>query len=256
MKERGLKTVSDWVGFSIFSTNVFLALCCLSYALVLIARQKKRKVSDIMVMHLCACELVAVIFGYCRECLYYWNLIQKGANTIPMLIYTTLYVSVYQSTMVIVLDRVLAVYLVLKYKVVVTKNKLVIVYIVLWLISIATGVLTYFTHWSYWLFWDTSVIIIIASSYMYIIITVYRRRRAMSRNNPHLNTPQLKLKIPLLIVSSFVLTFLIPDMIVILNYELYCIWFEVSWSLNWISDPLIYVIFTKLQKKKNRKNQI
>ena len=42
-------------------------------------------------------------------------------------------------------------------------------------------------------------------------------------------------------------------MVVIFHPELYCIWFLVVWSLNWISDPLVYVIFTKLQHKKDRR---
>ena len=110
-----IKTVSGWVAFSIYCLEVFIALCCLSYALILIARQKKNKVSDILVMHLCSCELVTVIFGYCRDCLYYWNKVNNDNDTFHMLLYTTFYVSVYQSVLVIVLDRVLAVYLVLKY---------------------------------------------------------------------------------------------------------------------------------------------
>ena len=166
-----IKTVSDWVGFCFYSSEVLITLCCLSYALVLIAKQKKKKVSDILVMHLCVCELVTTIFGYCKECLYYWNKIDNRSDTWYMPFYTALYVSVYQSVLLIVVDRVLAVYLVLKYKAVVTKKKLAIAYSVMWLVSIATGVTKYFIA-RVFLFWDSITTIIIASSYCYII---YRR---------------------------------------------------------------------------------
>ena len=255
MTDIRIKTVPDWVGFCSYSIEIFLALCCLSYALVLMTRQGKKKVSDILIMHLCCCELVTMIFGYCKDCLYYWNKIDNRSDTIYMPLYTALYVSVYQSVLLIVLDRVLAVYLILKYTVVVTKKKLVIVYSIMWLISLATGVIRYFTARRVWLFWDSASIMIITSSYFYIIISVYRRRQAMDRNNPKSNVPPLKYQIPLFIICSFVLTFLIPDFVVITHPELYCIWFQVIWSLNWISDPLVYVIFTKLQHKKDHRNR-
>ena len=130
MSEIRIKTVSHWIGFCFYSSEVLIALCCISYALVLIARQKKKTVSNILVIHLCGCELVAAIFGYCRVCLYNWNVIERYHDAIEML-YIAFYASVYQSVMMIVLDRVLAVYLELKYRVVVTKKKLVIVYCIL-----------------------------------------------------------------------------------------------------------------------------
>ena len=120
-----LKTVSDWAGFCCYCLEVLLALCCLSYALVLIVGQKKKKVSDVLVMHLCSCELVTVIFVYCIDCLYFWNVIDfRSDATYIWPIYTALYISVYQSVVLIVVDRVLAVYLVLKYKVFVTKKQI------------------------------------------------------------------------------------------------------------------------------------
>ena len=121
MTEIRIKTVSAWVGFCFYSSEVLVGLCCLSYALVLIARHKKKKVSDILVMHLCGCDLITMIFGYCKDCLYYWNKIDSRSY---MSLYTALYISAYQSVLLIVLDRVLAVYLELKYKVVVTKRNL------------------------------------------------------------------------------------------------------------------------------------
>ena len=129
----------------------------------------------------------------------------------------------------------------------------------MWLVSIATGVVTYFTARKVWLFWDSTSIIIIASSYFYIMISVYRRREAMARNTPQSTVPPLKYQIPLFIICSFVLTLLIPDFVVILHHELHCIWFRVIWTLNWVSDPLVYVICTSLQHKKitkGRKNLI
>ena len=145
MKAITIEKVSDWVAFCIYSLEVLFALCCLSYALVLIARQKKRKVSDILVMHLCGCELVTMIFGYCKDCLHYWKNVNNNDNTIHMLLYTVLYTSVYQSVLLIVLDRVLAVYLVLKYNVFVTKKKLAIIFSITWTISLATGVCQFTT---------------------------------------------------------------------------------------------------------------
>ena len=256
MTESRLQTLSDWVGFSIFSSEVIISLCFLIYALVLIARQRNNTISDILVMHLCACEFVAVIFGYCLECLYYWSILDYDDNTIHILLYTALYVSVYVSIFVIVLDRVLAVHLVFKYKAVVTKKKLVVVFSVLWLFSLATGLLRNFKGVSPWLFLDNAMLLTIVSSYLYIIISVYKRRRGMSRSNLHPKSALLKYQIPLFIVCSFVLTLLIPDLVYILKPELYCIWFQVIWSLNYISDPLGYVIFTKFQNSRYRKNQI
>ena len=255
MKEISIKKVSDWIAFGIYTLEVLFATCCLSYALVLIARQKKKKVSDILVMHLCGCELTTVIYGYCKDCLHYWKNIDNNDNTIHMLLYVVLYTSVYQSVLIIVLDRVLAVHMVLKYKAFVTKQKLAIVLSITWAVSLATGVIIYFTDWKVWLFWDFTMMIIIVSSYLYIIISVYRRKRAMARHTLQSGTSQLKYQIPLSITCSFVLTVLLPDLVVALNPELYCIWLDVIWSLNWISDPLVYVIFTKLQHRKDEKHK-
>ena len=260
MEESRIQMVSGWVGFSIFTSEAVLAICCLSYALVLIAGQnKKNKVSDILVMHLCGCELITVIFAYCHECLYNWKMIDHSDDSISMLLYTVFYVNVYQSVMLITLDRVLAVYLVFKYKVLVTKKKLVIVFFMLWLVSLTTGLVRYYTSVSrstVWWFWNGAMIIVIVASYLYIVISVYRRRRAMKRNNAQCTVPQLKFQIPLFIVCSFVLTLLTPDLVLAVYPELYSIWFQVIWSLNWISDPLFYVIFIKLQHRKDHKNKI
>ena len=77
----------------------------------------------------------------------------------------------------------------------------------------------------------------------------------MNKNTLQQTAPPLKFQIPLFIICSFILTFLTPDLVVIFNPELYCIWFQVIWTLNWISDPLVYVIFTKLQHQKDRKSR-
>ena len=213
-----------------------------------------------LVMHLCGCELVTMIFGYCMDCLYYWNKLYNRNYTICNTIYTALYLSVYQSVLLIVVDRVLAVYLVLKYKAVVTRKKLAIVYSVIWLVSTATGVTRYFIpyfifHSRVWLSLDSITTIIIASSYFYIAISVYRRRRALRRDTSHATATQLNYQIPLFIICSFILTLPIPNFILMLHPKLYGIWFQVIWSLNWISDPLVYVICTKLQHQKDLKNK-
>ena len=166
-----IHTDLDWVGFSMWSLEVLLALNCQCYALKTIISKRRKRVSDILVMHLRGSESITVIFGYCKYCLYYWNKIDDNHDTIHQLVFTALYTNVYLSVLLIVLNQVLAVHLVLKYKVFVTKRRLLIVFSITWLISLATGLIRYLSKTKVWLFWDIASIVVIISSYSFIMIS-------------------------------------------------------------------------------------
>ena len=259
----GFKTVDHWIGFGIWSFEVLIGIGCLCFALRLIVTQRNRTVADMLVMHLCGVELMSVTFAYTTYCLTFWNKIDRKHTSAHRPILMTLHSSLYQSIIMIVLDRVLAVVLVLKYRFVVTKRKMIVVFVIVWLISIAIGLLYYFTGKEYeiYLSWDIISTIVIVISYSYIILSVCVKRKAMHRrcshkgNAPQPKSSQIKYQIPLFIVLSFVIALLLPDLVLYLRPDWYCIWFHVIWVSSLISDPLIYVIFTKLEQKKRLKSR-
>ena len=246
MDKTRFQTTGDWVGFVTWTLETIAAIVCHVFALMLFIKQKNIGVSDLLVAHLCGCEFVSVITEYVTMTLYYWKQIDWKHNYIDGPIVLALFVMCYLSIVSITLDRVLVVLLALKYKMYVAKKKVVIVFCTIWFVSIGMGLFHYFTdnEEEIYLFFDLTIIIVIITSYSYISIAVLVRRRAIRRNGSQSNSVNIRYQIPLCIVITFVVTIFVPDLILLVRPDFYSVWIEVIWTLNWISDPLAYVILT------------
>ena len=144
----------------------------------------------------------------------------------------------------ITLERVLAVLLTIKFRLMVTKRRLALVIAIIWLISLSTVMMLRFSRKVRFnhimLFLDSLLIIIYVGSYSYIFITVKKRRRALRGQNGGPNTNGLNLKVPFLLVLTLVCFNLIPDLVLFAGLKRPR-WYSSIFYINYISDPLIYL---------------
>ena len=143
--------------------------------------------------------------------------------------------------MAITVDRILAVRLALRYKTVVTRRKLVIVVICIWLTSSCLALIMWYSHASILntlLAIEKSVLVVVyICGYVYIIL----RLKAIEKKFPnHKSTRHLSIKVPFLLVLSLICFFWIPELILAAGFD-YSIWFLVLFYMTNIVDALIYI---------------
>ena len=149
--------------------------------------------------------------------------------------------------LMITADRFLAVKLALKYAVVMTRRKMIIIFPIGWVISLAHGCFIWFfpaTITKMMIGWNCLMIVIFTITYTYIFVVVVKRSK-------HINTRRhLNLKVPISIVIGFICFYLIPGILVQLGVTQYSAWLLVVFLLNTLSDSIIYILSTRYMKSR------
>ena len=144
--------------------------------------------------------------------------------------------------MAITADRGLAVRLALRYKIVVTRNRLLIVIFCIWLISSCLALIMWFSRANILnillVTLESILIVVYLVCYMYIIFTLNQRQERF-RNQTLAR--KLNIKVPFLLVLSFLCFFWIPELILAAGFT-YSIWFLTMFYMNNIVDALIYIL--------------
>ena len=160
---------------------------------------------------------------------------------------TVLFSSIYLSVLCITIDRVLSVGLSFRYRAYVTKRKFYLLVLVMWIISMCMGAVSFLTTRRhlliFWICFDIISAITIVAGYSYIIYTVHSQRRRFAPNCPR--TRRFRYQVPLCIGVTFFCLWLVPDLILNINSNLYCVWILVLWHANIMFDPLVYVLYSK-----------
>ena len=165
------------------------------------------------------------------------------------------------------MDRVLAVKLTIKYRAVVTKRRTLILFPCCWALCIVLGIVVYFSVYFIvyrvvLITWEIIVVIVIFFGYAYIILVVQGRNRKFAANHQQIQKTNVKLAVPTLVVVTFVLLFLVPDLLMTLGVR-HSIWFTCLVHLNILTDSLIYIcgsgrmkcrIKNPFRKNEDRKN--
>ena len=227
-----------------------------SFGLYLILTIKKKKVMTLLMMHLSFIEILcALLQGIERMHRYVCD---------HWLIETTIYYTILNFTIkaleftliAISLERVLAVKLTVKFCSIVTKRRVTLVVICIWLLSLALTVIMWYISAPFYydmLIFDSFLVLIYICSYVYIFVTVGRRRRKFS--NSQLSAPlhnDLNLKVPLLLIFGVIFFYLIPDIVFVCGVEMPS-WFDAVFIFNMITDAPIY-IFGMPECRKRLKN--
>ena len=153
----------------------------------------------------------------------------------------------------ITVDRVLKVNFSIKYNLFVTKRKLLLVCMCCWLISAGHGCTIWFVPNllnKVFLVWEIFLIFFIVASYVYIFIYLRITRKNVLGDNVNSGRAiSLNLRVPTMILSTFIVLFAIPDMLLATNIAQYNSWFSCVFTMNIFSDAIIYIFGTpKLRK--------
>ncbi len=178
----------------------------------------------------------------------------EPANLFVRALLGVVWLAYYSSILFLTIDRLIAIRLPLKYRVVITKKRLKLAIGTAWTLAMMFGTSFYFVSgWSF-LFWkyasivlDVTFIALCVLTYGYIFVKIFLRRRFDDngqetndgrRQRLIINRERKFVKIAGLIVFSFVLLALVPDIIL---YQYGSNWVGIFLPVGIITDPVIYI---------------
>ena len=223
-----------------------ILLCTGCYLLI---SEKNKKAIDYLLIHLCCVELVALVWDGTKTIGLFFLEVKPEVKSTVLEIYkvgsVSLVVGQLMSIIFLTVDRVLAVKLTFRYRVVVTKRKILILFVFCWIFCFLHGLITYFFLISVYNLvlniWGIITFIVIFFGYGYIIIVVHMTNRELAVNNQVSQRRNVKLIVPAGIVITFVLLVVIPDWILEIGVP-YSPWFLCSFHANYLCDSLIYIL--------------
>lgn len=167
---------------------------------------------------------------------------------------------IFSAILLISMDRLLCILLHMKYKVYITNRFIKITVMRTWLLGIICGPAMYtfisqneFTKIYYCMTFDIIVLVVGISTYVTIIKMILERNKQFSQITEY-DARKKRLKkmflIPSMIVASFILFNVIPDLIITYQYS-YVLYHVTAclWVLSYIMDPVIYIFAN--QKSRN-----
>ena len=219
-----------------------LAHTIAAYSLI---TKKAKKVMDFLLINLNLLELV-----YIAQDLIVYSLIHRRVSTTKsvMTISQTLNFAIHQGIVLITTDRVMAVYLSVRYSALITKKRSLIALVVTWVMSLIPGISVWFCRSSIllqWTIWDLFMFIFLVCSYAYIIKAVTARKRKLNTNLSQSSNQQLKYRTPLLIVLFFTVLVLVPTLVVAVDVKYYTAWNDMAFKLNYTVDAFIYLLHSR-----------
>ena len=249
-----IATLEDRIAFCVWFVIALLSMVANGFAIYLLTTKRKRKKADILLLHLCIAEFFGVA----------WNVILRPLNMVYSIKYISIYNNIgnqilgalyYLSIIWISVDRLLAAALSLKYKVLVTKGRMLMIAMIVWLFSIICAIISGIKpslNFFIWMFWSTITTASILISYSYILIVLYRQKHRFRRNSfIRIGNQRFNYEVLLCITLSYIVTMFIPDMVIVIDKELYTVWILVIWYTNHLIDPLIYVFFRIYYNKRS-----
>ena len=232
--------------------SVWLVLAVTGFALHIIGlyalfRLKEKKISDYLILQFSFTEAAAIIY----QIVFFAIDTFRPELTINGVFETGVTILVVQQFILffmITFDRVLKVKLSIKYSLVVTKKKLLLACIPCWLISIGHGCVIWYAPSLFnkvFFVWEIFLVIIIITSYVYIFVyfRIIRKKR-LGNNTNSVRTVSLNLRVPIMIVTTFIIFYVIPDMLLAAHVVQFSPWFLCIFTMNVISDASIYIMWT------------
>ena len=224
-------------------------------ALYLLLTKKTKNVADLLLIHFCFCEGLGTIWEIANisVALHHKSFSRSSVHFVGEAV---IYGSVYQTLICITLDRFFAIKFNIRYRSIVTKSRFFVLLPPIWVLSTSLGVLSaltsievYYTMCSVFEVFTATILVL---SYAYIIITVLKQKRIFQQNSS--SHSQFKYEVPLCICLTYLILIFIPDLILTIKSDLYVLWFDVGYSINYFCDPLIYVVFSQYEKRQKKKN--
>ena len=207
--------------------------------LTMLLKEPRKQVSDFLLIHLTIAEML--VLAYTQADIHH-----PPSQPLPLSACLYLFVGVlqFQTLFMITIDRYLAVKLALRYQIVVTKRKTFIMLTLIWAVSILICIPSY---------WYEKVMIVVTSMaanligcvlfivcYTYIIVTVRRRKRKVSKQSVPAGRNNFKYHVPLIIIVTLVCFCTVPDIIWVFG-AMDLQWHWVLWNANILADTLTYM---------------
>ena len=206
--------------------------------------EKKYKIMHFLLIHLSLVEMIFISIEvvYHSRALYVYGVASPSPGyRLEKTINLVLLVSQFMSVALLTFDRVLMVRLGLRYEILVTKQKLALVILIVWMISLLHIPYYWLTKaTTIYLVWEVTLAVGVVISYVYILVSIYMSQRSLRGARQQMVSRRLKYRIPLLIVVSLLVFYILPELMLTLgedNTE----WFYLFWFLNYLCDPLIYM---------------
>ena len=243
------------------ASGILLLVCvgCMvanGYAIFLLSTKRPKKVADILLLHLCVTDIAIVIWDVTLG-ITKWLMVTNEVqlNFIWDIGLQLLCALFYQSIICISWDRFLAARLHLTYRAIVTKSKLKLVVILMWVLSLTCAIISVtnpspFKNTTIWVFWSVLTIFSIGIPYTYVFIVIYRQKRRFTKDSTRIIAPNFKYEIPLCITVSYILLVFIPDVMIMVDIRLLTGWILVIYHTNYLVDPLVYVLLTSHYKRR------
>ena len=148
---------------------------------------------------------------------------------------------------IIMVDRILAVSLILRYRVIVTHRRLTIALLSAWIISTICGSSYHFIEspvYDYVIFsFSPAVVLFFIASYTYIIIKVRITKKVLSNADQRSRgQSSINYWIPFTIILTYIFFQVAIDLIVAFSGFNVTTWHYILWTLNPTSDTLIYIL--------------
>ena len=248
------ESLENRIGFSILFVELAIGVCFNGALLYILMRKRNRTIGDLLIIQLSCSEISIALWDLINYSLHiHWDRSEESKVHLTGQVITSMFM--YQSVLCITLDRILAVRLTYKYNVVVTRQRILFTSIVIFLISSVLGIIEWFgvnvITTVIAPFWSCLNCFVIIGGYSYIILSTHIRRRKLIKDSSSTTAPNIRYTVPFCISATFFLFLVIPDIVLSVNMDLYCIWFLVVWALNMICDPLIYVLIWRCRPNTN-----
>ena len=220
---------------------------------------------DYLLLHLCSVELATILWdGFHTTRYIVLSMDLSRLIKVHQVGLIMLLVGQMISIILITVDRVLSVKLTIKYKVMVTKSRLLIILVVCWAVCISQGFIVHYASHEVLnkklSAWEILVAIIIVVGYGYIFIKTRYGDRRLAYITQQQRRTTVKPTVPGLIVVTFVFLCLIPDLLLAIGVK-FSLWILSVFYLNFMTDSLIYIfgsgqIRTRIRKFLHRRCQI
>ena len=242
--------MDDYIATSITGLQLLTAFILDCIAIQVIHKKREKSVADLLILHLLITEFLAVIWNI-AHCFHSLFTIKWIYFIIHKIVIATITFAAMQQIVCITVDRVLAVALNLKYRVLVNKFHVIPVSVTTWLIASLCGIVGNYMmnaneYQMMWLIWITLITVLIIVSYMYIIAAVHKQRNRIGPSNVTNSHQGIKYQVPLLISSSLIIFNIVPDVLIYSNViGFHNKWMAILYLTSAIFDPLVYVLHSK-----------
>ena len=233
-----------WVVCYVELSTGFILLCI---ALYLLIKTKKKKVSNLLLIHLFTTELVSILWEVTFLLLYQYKPFLSKLQSVQFTGVVFVGYTRCQSVLWITVDRFLAVRLGLKYRAFATNCKLMSALILVWTISITHSLISWFAPIDVTILilviWNAGMVMIIVISYLYIIVAVKTQRRKLNTDTTRGATTHFKYRVPFAIGFFYTVLCLVPKLIAYFtDLEFSYSWLYVGLILNFNTDPITYLL--------------